>query len=121
MRAATIKEITEEQGLLFLLLTYQEEMEEDESPLQIFDDPLLTRALIHSARSDVQSQSMGSRAVRTKTRLAWDALIKLYGDETTIMSRIEEFETTHPDDKDELITLAKKYLTGWRPSEFNDD
>jgi hypothetical protein len=81
----------------------------------------MTLALLKSARSEALSQSIGSSAVRRSARLAWDSLIKLYGDEDTLQERIETLKATQPEGVDELLQLTDKYLGGWRPGDFRDD
>jgi hypothetical protein len=64
---------------------------------------------------------MGSRAVRWSPRLAWHALIELYGNEDTLRERIQRLNATQPEGVDELLDLANKYLGGWRPRDFGED
>ena len=77
--------------------------------------------MLKAARSEVRSQSWGSRAVRRKPRLLWDALVELYGDEPTLRSRIEALKASGPNDMGDVLDLAEKYLAGWRPKEFGDE
>jgi hypothetical protein len=58
------------------------------------------------------------RAVRRKPRLAWDALVELYGDETILRQCIEALKATSPDNIGDLLELADKCLGGWRPKEL---
>ena len=103
-----------------MLLT-KKDAEADEPDLVVPDSPAVTQALLKAARGEVRSQSMGSRAVRRKPRLAWDALIEVFGDEATLRHRIEELKASEPNDVGDLIDLADKYLSGWRPKDFDDD
>ena len=64
---------------------------------------------------------MGSRAVRHKPRLAWDALIEAFGDEAILRQRIEDLKASKSSDVGDLLELADKYLSGWRPKDFDDD
>ena len=104
-----------------ILLFAMRDADPTEPPLKIADSPQMTLALLKSARSEVRSQAMGSRAVRRSARLAWDVLIELYGDEDTLRERIENLKATQPEGVDELLQLADKYLGGWRPGDFGDD
>lgn len=121
VRSATADSLTEESELLGILLAAKRDAGPTEPALDIADSPSMTLALLRSARSDVRSQTMGSRAVRRSPRLAWDALIELYGNENTLRDRIQRLKATQPEGVDELLDLANKYLGGWRPSDFSED
>lgn len=121
VRSASPKELAKETDLLRTLLLTKREAEPDEPELLVPDSPQVTHALLKSARSEVRSQSMGSRAVRLKPRLAWDILTELYGDEDILRDRIEALKATPPNEIEDLFDLADKYLSGWRPKEFDDD
>jgi hypothetical protein len=117
VRSATVDNLAEEQNLLRVLLVVKREADPSEG-LSIDGSPQTTLAVLRSARSEVMSQSMGNRAVRRSPRLAWDALIELYGDEATLKARIESLNAITPEGADDLLELAGRYLSGWRP---NDD
>ena len=121
VRSASIEDLVTEKDLLRILLIAKRDADPSEGPLEIEDSPALTLALLLGARSDAKSQAIGSRAVRRMPRLAWDTLVELWGDEATLEKRVEGLEATQPEDADELLALAKKYLSGWRPSAFGDD
>lgn len=84
-------------------------------PLVLDESPVLTLALLRSAKSNTLSQAMGNRAVKRSPRLAWDFLVKLYGDEDILRERIEDANRTFREDKDGIFELATKYIEGWRP------
>ena len=63
---------------------------------------------------------MGGRTVRRSPRLAWDALVELYGDEGTLRAQIEKLKASKTQGDDELLKLADKYLNGWRPKRFEE-
>lgn len=121
VRAASPEILALETELLRTFILPKREAEPDEPALVVPDSPEVTHALLRSARSEVRSQSMGSRAVRRKPRLAWDVLIELYGDEATLRHRIETLKASRPENSGDLLELADKYLAGWRPKEFGDD
>jgi KAP-like P-loop domain-containing protein len=121
VRSASLDDLAKESDLARVFLVAKREAEPSEGPLNIGDTPQLTLGLLRSARSDMLSQPMGSRAVRRFPRLAWDVLIELYGDEAILRERIEGLKATRPDCVDELIELADKYLGGWRPKNFETD
>lgn len=106
-----------------MLLLTKRDADASEDPLTIPSDTVLTLALLRSARSDVRSQSMGSRAVQRFPRLAWDMLIELYGDEATLRERIEALKGSigGDDEATALIELADRYASGWRPKDFGDE
>jgi len=64
---------------------------------------------------------MGSRAVRRSPRLAWDALITLFGSEETLRDRIEALRASDVQLADDLAELIDKYRSGWRPKDFGPD
>jgi hypothetical protein len=81
----------------------------------------MTLALLQSAHGEVQSHAADSRAVHRRARLAWEALSELYGNEAILRDRIEKLKAAHIVGSDELLQLADRYLTGWRPNNFNED
>ena len=84
--------------------------------MQIAASPEMTLAILRSARTESRSQAMGSRSVHRSARLAWDALVELYGNEDVLRQRIEELNASQTDVDDHLRRLVDKYLTGWRPT-----
>jgi hypothetical protein len=121
VRAARMDQLIAEKDLLRVLLLAKEDATPSEPVLQIAGSPQLTLSVLRQARSDAISQAMDSRAVKRSPRLAWDALIQLYGDESTLRQRINELKATHPQGDDELLELADRYLGSWRPKHFGDD
>ncbi|WP_228378244.1 KAP family P-loop NTPase fold protein [Teredinibacter turnerae] len=121
VRSASPEELASETDLLRTMLLVKREADPDEPDLMVPDNTDITYALLKSARSDVRIQSMGSRAVRLKPRLAWDILIDLYGDENVLRDRIDQLKASPPDEIGDLFELADKYLSGWRPKDFGDE
>lgn len=121
VRAANPQQLADEARLLWTFWRVKQEAESEEPELVVPDTPTITHALLKSARSETQSQSMGSRAVRLTPRLAWDVLIDLYGDEDVLRDRIEVLKATPQNEVGDLFDLADKYLSGWEPKEFDDD
>jgi hypothetical protein len=71
----------------------------------------------------MKSQSFGNRAIQREQRLAWDVLVSLYGGEEPLKAAIDDtrgLAASVPTYVDTL-TLADKYLSGWRPKDFGDD
>jgi len=121
VRAASADALSSENELLRTLILTKRDADPNEPALTIPESTSVTHALLRSARSEVRSQSMGSRAVRRSPRLAWDVLVELYGDETILRQRIEALKSSRPDQIGDLLDLAEKYLGGWRPKDFGDD
>jgi hypothetical protein len=121
VRAADTETLGKETELLRTVLLTKKDAEADEPELVVPDSPAVTQALLKAARGEVRSQSMDSRAVRRKPRLAWDALIEVFGDEATLRHRIEELRASELSNMGDLLELADKYLSGWRPKDFDDD
>ena len=121
VRSASVEDLAAERDLVRVFLLAKREAELSEEPLVIDDLPQLTLAILRGARSEVTSQTMGSRAVRRSTRLAWDALIELYGDEVTLKERINGLKACRSEDAKDFLDLAERYLSGWRPKDFEDD
>ncbi|MDQ4490789.1 P-loop NTPase fold protein [Sinomonas sp. ASV486] len=85
------------------------------SPVNVSGNPEFVRDLLASAKSYRRTQAMGSRHVDIEPELAWDALVKVIGEdqlrESVALLRQTDAET-------ELVGLAEKYLSGWRPPEW---
>ncbi len=114
VRSALVDDLAKEHDLLGVFLRTKRAAGPSEGPLNIDNSPKLTLALLCAARSETLSQAMGNRAVQRTPRLAWDDLIKLYGDEATLKERVDSLRVANLDGSDELIELADKYLGGYR-------
>jgi hypothetical protein len=121
VRSASLQQLRSEWDLLRVLFLTKREAQSTEDVLRIEDSPEMTLAVLRAARGEAQSQSMGSRAVRRFPRLAWDVLVELYGDEATLRERIDRLKATPLEGTEELLALADRYLTGWRPRDFGDE
>lgn len=121
VRAASPENLAGEPELLQILYRTVKDADPSEPALAVADTPQITLALLQSGRSEARSQAMGSRAVRRSPRLAWDALVELYDDESVLADRISALRAANPKGVDELLELAEKYSGGWRPEEFGDD
>jgi hypothetical protein len=113
VRSASAEDLTKEKDLLWVLFRATKDRQDGESPLLIPDSPEVTLALLRSAKSEVRSQGVEARAIRRSHRLQWDALVELYGSDSTLAERISKVPRTDQDV--ELFELVDKYLTGWRP------
>jgi hypothetical protein len=121
VRKASVSALVQQEELLRTLLFTKRGADSTEPTLEISDSPHFTLALLRSARSEAQSQTMGSRAVRKLPRLAWDELVELYGDEEAFRERIEKLKASQPEGDMELFQLVDKYLSGWRPTKFTEE
>ena len=115
VRSASVEDLAREPELCNVLFHAKRDAGPAEPPLEIANLPQMTLAVLQSALSETQSQAGDSRAIRRSPRLAWDALIELYGDEETIRERTEALRATLPEGNHDLIELVDKYLDGWRP------
>lgn len=121
VRAASPAILAQERGVIGLL-TYVRRQSDDPEPLfEVPDSTDLDLALLKSARSDSVLYTSGSRAPTLSPRLAWEALIDLYGNEDTLLARIASLASAGVEQEDELLDLAAKYAEGWRPKDFADD
>jgi predicted KAP-like P-loop ATPase len=121
VRTASAEQLAKEYDLLRLLVVTKREADPSEGQITIDASPEMTLALLRSAWSETLGQSLGSRAVRRSPQLAWEILTELYGNEFTLRERIENLKMMQPGDADELLKLAEKYLSGWRPNRFGED
>jgi len=120
VRAAATTDLLREPDLLRILSLTKRESDQAEPVLEIEDVPELTLAILRSARGEVTIQSMGSRAVRHLPRLDWDALIQIYVSEEILKKRVERLVATCPNGEDDLVELAARYVSGWRPNNFDE-
>lgn len=118
VKAATDEDLLKEPDLLWILLRAKRYLSASDEQIGISDTAELTLVVLKSSQSEAMSQSIDSRAVRKEIRLAWDALIELYGDEDILKNRIEQAKDSASIDDKEIIELANKYKNGWRPERF---
>lgn len=119
IRDVSVESLVGEKDLLWLLLLTKRETTASEDRLVIPNDSKLTLAILRSSRSESKSQSDGSRAITRSARLAWTGLVELFEDENELRAHIEASRHLLPPD-DELLSLADKYLSGWRPDHYGE-
>lgn len=104
-----------EEDLLHILAIATAGAAADGTSYLVPDDRSLTRALIHSARTEIRTQNSNSRVVSRIPVLMWDLLVRLVGDETSLVERATA--ALQEDSDHELLELVAKYASGWRPPE----
>lgn len=87
-----------------------------EPPLKASDEPVLLRVVLRSLKSTAVSQSTGSRQLISEDRLAWDLLVRVFGTEGAVEEAVSNVRKNLGND--EVLELADKYLSGWRPDAF---
>lgn len=121
LRALPAESLAAEPDLLRSVLVASRGGDDGEPKLAIPPDPRVTLALLSSARSESRSQTMGSRAVKRSPRLAWKILIEIYGSEETLSDRIQEVKALQITNVGDVLDLADRYRSGWRPKDFGDE
>jgi hypothetical protein len=123
IRTAAPDRLAKEKDLLRVLLAPVHWDESAPPILTSTDSPELNAKILTAARSEVHSQAMGSRAVRTRIHLQWDALIKVYGSEEALRAAVDTVRSMAEPDQQigETIAPADRYLDGWRPDHFEDE
>lgn len=119
--SAPIDVLTQETDLLRLFLFAKQAIGPAVSSITIDSSPAMTLALLKSAVTEIRSHSSASHTLRRSPRLAWDALIELYGDERILCERIETLKISKFSGHDELLRLAERYVGGWRPGSMDED
>lgn len=119
IRHASAAQLAGERDLLALLATaLMEEPADRENIDHILEDEEVDTALLLSALDHVRSQSAGSVAVQADQVLHWELLGTVVGDDKAITAMADRVAAAHPSDEATMavVGLARKYLTGWRPS-----
>lgn len=112
--------LAKEVELLSSLIRLRRESLADEPPFNLPDDPLVTFALLRSSRRESTSQAVGTRAVKKTPRLASDLLTEIVGCEEILRQRIDAVKRLQLSDMGDILELADRYLSGWRPREFGE-
>ncbi len=120
VREASPDQLVRENDLLRVLRVANEFADDETMRVVVPDNPAVTQALLAAARTDVRSQTMGSRAIRREPRLAWEALASLFGSDDTLVQRVESLRQSAVADPS-LLQLAEKYASGWRPNDLGGD
>ena len=128
IRAASAEDLAEERDASRVVAFAKHYVGPLEEPFEIDVSPKLTFALLRSVRGEMETGSLGSRAVRRSPVLNWERVVDLYGGEEVLETRINDlkarFEILKPwietcriplDEAEHLLELADRYLSGWRP------
>lgn len=118
---ATVAQVAAERDPLRVLATALAEDPADREDIdRLLQDDACSAALLLSAPTQVHAQMMGSVAVQTEQVLRWEWLGTVVGDDKAIAALVEGVASARADDEAAMavVALARKYLTGWRPSEF---
>ena len=115
VRSATRESLAKEKNLLWIFRFVKQDSGPDEPPLEVPDSPSVTLALFLSARTEMRSQPLGSRAVQTSVRMQWDELVDLYGSENILRERIEKLKATQPSGIENILELVDQHLGGAEP------
>jgi KAP family P-loop domain len=121
IRHASAAQIAAERDPLLLLATALEEDPADRADVDslLVDDTVAT-ALLLSASAQIRAQSVGSVAMQTEQVLHWPLLGTVIGDNRDIEALVDRVAVQRADDGSAMaaVTLARRYLAGWRPSSF---
>lgn len=115
LRAASVDDLSREPELLTIFFEANRDLQEDEQPVAVPDDPSVTLALLRSSKTEAVSQYMGTRSVNRETRLYWDILVGVVGGEGVLKARLDPLRSVASDADAALLELADRYLGGWRP------
>lgn len=118
VRGAEPRELAQEWGLARLVMWTKRTSDPSEPPMPSLDDLTLLGALLRGCLTEVRSQGLGSRAVHRESRLVWDGLIEIIGDEAVLAAAVDDFAASDDSKLAEAAELAKRYLGGWRPEGF---
>lgn len=120
VRGADPANLSKEQELLRILLNTKRDADASEPQLELPDDPALNHALLLSARSEVLSSGTESRTVHRSYRMHWEVLVDLVGTEDELRRRIDSARAHNPEPP-EMFELLDRYLSGWRPADWDDE
>lgn len=119
VRDATTDALAREHDLLSVIYWVKKDASPSEPEFIIPSDPRVTRSMLEASKHEVRTTA-GSGRVRHTPRLHWETLVEAYGDETVLSECIAELRTQHPEGLNDLLELAERYLSGWRPPEWPD-
>ena len=118
VRNATADALASEHDLLSVMYRAKKGASPSEPELVVPADPRVTRAMLEASQHEVRTTSVGGGEVWFTPHLHWDTLVEVYGDETALSERIAELRTQNPEGLTDLLELADRYASGWRPPEW---
>lgn len=121
LRHASAAQVAGERDPLWLLATALAEDPADRGDIDhLLQDDDAAAALLLSASAQVRAQAAGSVAVQTEQVLRWQLLSTVVGDDKAIAATVDRVAAARADDEAVMaaVVLARRYLAGWRPSEF---
>jgi hypothetical protein len=96
-----------------------------ETVRQLLDDDAVLFRLLRSTLSESFSQTIGQVNQRREYRLPWDWLGKLIGRDRLderVQELVDTVDDATPDERGRAtIETTRRYLSGWRPSEWIDE
>jgi hypothetical protein len=113
-----VAQLVIEGSLLRVLLVARELAVTGGSVLDIDECPQVTVAILKAAMSMIVSQAGGNRAITRRPRLAWEALIELFGGEAKLQTRVQAAMDANIESARDVLELAVKYMSGWRPDDY---
>jgi predicted KAP-like P-loop ATPase len=121
LRHASAAQVAAERDPLGLLATALAEDPADRGDIDhLLQDDAVAAALLAAATTPVRALAAGNVAVPIEQVLRWRFLGTVVGDDTAIASMVDRVAAALADDEATMavVVLARKYLAGWRPSEF---
>ena len=118
VRNATADALANEHDLLSVMYRTKTDASPSEPELVVPADPRVTRAMLEASQHEVRTTSVGGGEVWFTPHLHWDTLVEVYGDEVVLSERLAELRTQHPEGLTNLLELADRYASGWRPPEW---
>jgi len=89
LRAASSSELSLESDLTRVFYEEIHQIGEEGERTEIPDDAEVTRAILRSAKGETKVQSGDNPVIERRPRLAWDILLKLYGEEKVVRARVD--------------------------------
>lgn len=120
VRAASPERLLLEKDPIRVIIVANQDSEDDEPRVSIPPNVEFTLTLLKSAKTETVSQSLESRAVHRSPRMAWGALVLVYGNEDILKERVNEVKATNPEGVEDLMSLVDRYMSGTPPTDFDD-
>lgn len=120
LRHASAAQVAAERDPLQLLANALAEEPADRGDIdQLLQNDDVAVALLLSAPTQVRTRAVGSVAVQTEQVLRWQSLGTVVGDDDAIAAMVDRVAAARADETVmAVVALARKYLAGWRPTEF---